>query len=297
MLGWRVLVSVIVVPSLIALFWFDSTLGSAAWGLLAFCLAAAVRNAFEMSTLMRVRSIRPSFRLTGTCSAVVILAAWMHVLLPGHEPSVLISMGWITAALISSFLVLLVREAVVFSEPGASMESLGANLLTVVYGSGLLAIVAQFRWFPDASIAYFAIGSMVIAVKAGDIGAYTFGRLWGKRRMAPKLSPGKTWMGFNGALFGSIAGGGLWLCFGGQLFESAPTPGHPVVVVAYCALMGVVGLLGDLCESLIKRDTGKKDSAALMPGFGGLLDLIDSPIFAGPIALAWWHWLPPAVLP
>jgi phosphatidate cytidylyltransferase len=58
--------------------------------------------------------------------------------------------------------------------------------------------------------------------------------------------------------------------------------------------MGVVGLIGDLCESLMKRDAEKKDSATLLPGFGGLLDLLDSPLFAAPFALAWWMLWPPA---
>jgi phosphatidate cytidylyltransferase len=56
----------------------------------------------------------------------------------------------------------------------------------------------------------------------------------------------------------------------------------------------MIGLVGDLCESLIKRDVQKKDSAILMPGFGGLLDLLDSPLFAGPFALVWWTLFPPA---
>jgi phosphatidate cytidylyltransferase len=69
------------------------------------------------------------------------------------------------------------------------------------------------------------------------------------------------------------------------------------IVLAYSSTMGMIGLAGDLCESLIKRDVEKKDSAALMPGFGGLLDLLDSPLFAGPFALLWWQLLPPALMP
>ena len=75
---------------------------------------------------------------------------------------------------------------------------------------------------------------------------------------------------------------------------AAPKAADLTVVLAYGATMGVVGLIGDLCESLIKRDCEKKDSAQLMPGFGGLLDLLDSPLFAAPIALAWWVFWPPA---
>jgi phosphatidate cytidylyltransferase len=164
----------------------------------------------------------------------------------------------------------------------------------VVYAGVLLAVTAQFRWFPTPDIGYFAIGSAIIAAKSGDIGGYTFGRLWGKTKMAPRLSPGKTWIGAAGAVFGSCLGGALWLNFGGRLFQQTPEPASMAIVLGYCATIGVVGLMGDLCESLIKRDVQKKDSAALMPGFGGLLDLLDSILFASPIALAWWVFLPPA---
>ena len=296
MLGWRILISVAVVPCLLGLFWCDSTLGSSAWILLAFCALAAVRNTFEMTSLLRMRAMRPSFFVTSVCSILIVGSGWLHLVTPVDSATTLISLGWIASALTLSFLILLVREAIVFREPGQSMESLGGNLLTVVYGAMLLAVTAQFRWFPSEPLAYFAIGSMLIAVKTGDIGAYTFGRLWGKRKMAPRLSPGKTWMGFAGALFGSIVGGGLWLHLGGSLFDVRPVASGMTNVIAYCAVLGIVGLLGDLCESLIKRDCGKKDSAELLPGFGGLLDLLDSPMFAGPVALAWWHWMPPAVI-
>ena len=65
-------------------------------------------------------------------------------------------------------------------------------------------------------------------------------------------------------------------------------------MIAYGIAMGVIGLIGDLCESLIKRDVQQKDSAKLMPGFGGLLDLLDSVLFAAPFALAFWVVWPPA---
>lgn len=296
MLGWRLLISVILVPSLVTLFWLDAAQGTSAWILLGFCLLAAARNAFELHGLLTVRQLQPALWLTMTCSLLVILAAWLHPGLqqPAGPATLLTSLGWITAAMTLAFLVLLVHEAVAFTEPGRSMESLGSNLLTLAYGAGLLAVTAQLRWFPSADLGYFAIGSLIITVKCGDIGAYTFGRLWGKRKMAPRLSPGKTWMGLNGAVVGSVLGGWLWLSFAGQLFAARPLPTSLMAVLSYSAVLGLAGLTGDLCESLIKRDVQKKDAAALMPGFGGLLDLLDSPLFAGPVALAWWQLLPPA---
>ena len=298
MLGWRLTISAILVPSLLALFWWDSGLGSGAPVLLLFCLFLTIRGSFEMAHLLKTRHMKPSFELTAACNVLVVLAAWMHTRLPAVSKGLyglLVSLGLVAAALAASFTVLMMYEAARYRKPGQSMESLGANLISVMYAGGLLAVIAQFRWFPKASIGYFAIGSVIIAAKSGDIMAYTFGRLWGKRKMVPRLSPGKTWMGGFGAIVGSCLGGWLWLTFGGQLFDASPKASTLACVLGYSATMGVVGLIGDLCESLIKRDAEKKDSAILMPGFGGLLDLLDSPLFAGPFALAWWALWPPAV--
>jgi phosphatidate cytidylyltransferase len=297
MLGWRLGISAVLVPCLLLLFWWDSTLGAGAPVLLVFCLLLSIRSTFELSQLLKTRAMKPSFEVTALCNVLIIFAAWAHsrmIVKVDPQQALLISLGWVAVAAVGGFGLLLLFEAVRFRKPGRSMESLGANLITLFYAGGLLAVIAQFRWFPDASIGYFAIGSVIIAAKSGDIMAYTFGRLWGRRKMVPRLSPGKTWMGGFGAIVGSGLGGWLWLTFGGQLFEAEPTASSLECVLAYSVTMGIVGLIGDLCESLIKRDAEKKDSATLLPGFGGLLDLLDSPLFAGPIALAWWMsaWAP-----
>ncbi len=299
MLRWRLLVSVILVPSLIGLFWFDHHLGASAWLLFAFSLFVAFRNAYELTDLMAVRNMKPSFPVAAVLSLCVVAGGWAHSLFGidmYSEHGLLVSMGYIGGTLAISFCLLLALEAWRYEQPSKSMESLGCNLITVFYAGGLMAFTAQLRWFPDTSLGYYVIASMIICVKAGDTFAYTFGRLWGKRKMAPKLSPGKTWMGLVGAIFGSTLGGWLWLTFAGTMFASQPRPAALWVILAYSATIGLIGLVGDLCESLIKRDVEKKDSAALMPGFGGLLDLLDSPLFAGPFALLWWHLLPPAIL-
>ncbi len=294
MLGWRLVMSAILVPTIVALFWLDQRLGTSAIILLAFCLFVAIRNAYELSDLLCVRSIRPHFPATAGLCSLLVLAGWGHVYCEVGESSLLVSLGWIGSAMIFSFIALLMLEAWRYHEPGHSMESLGGNLLTIFYAGGLMAVTAQLRWFPNPQTGYFAIASMIICVKCGDTMAYTFGRLWGKRKLAPILSPGKTQMGFAGAIFGSTLGGWLWLSYGGRLFDVAITPGTVWNILTYSAVIGLAGLVGDLCESLIKRDVQKKDSAILMPGFGGLLDLLDSPLFAGPFALAWWSLLPPA---
>ena len=299
MLGWRLLMSAILVPSVIGLFWLDHRIGDSAWVLLIFSLFVAFRNSYELTDLMRVRCMKPSFPVTLILSLCVVLAGWAHTWLPSHwvgKSELLVSLGFQGGMLGIGFCLLLAWEAFCYDQPGQSMESLGCNLITVFYAGGLMALTSQLRWFPNSQIGYFVIASMIICVKAGDTFAYTFGRLWGKRKMAPKLSPGKTGMGLVGAIVGSTLGGWLWLTFAGPLFASNPRPAALWIVLAYSASIGLIGLVGDLCESLIKRDVQKKDSAALMPGFGGLLDLLDSPLFAGPFALLWWQLLPPAIV-
>lgn len=297
MLGWRLAMSAVLVPTIIALFWLDQRLGDSAPVLLVFCLLVSIRNAFELSDLLIVRSIRPDFRVNAILSALVVLSGWGHVWFASDVTSntlrLLIALGGIALTLVFSFVALLALEAWRFRSPGHAMESLGANLTTVFYAGGLLAVTAQLRWFPNSQAGYFAIASMIICVKCGDTFAYTFGRLWGKRRLAPILSPGKTQMGLVGAIAGSTAGGYLWLTLGASLFPFQMTNYSLMIVLLYSVVIGLVGLVGDLCESLIKRDVEKKDSAILMPGFGGLLDLLDSPLYAGPFALAFWTLLPP----
>ena len=120
---------------------------------------------------------------------------------------------------------------------------------------------------------------MIGAAKFTDMGAYLTGSLIGKHKMAPKLSPGKTWEGFAGAIiFAQLAAWLVWFLADDELaWLSAP---H---VAALAFLIGVVAVAGDLSESVLKRSLGVKDSGKLMPGIGGVLDLVDSLCFAAPV--------------
>jgi phosphatidate cytidylyltransferase len=124
----------------------------------------------------------------------------------------------------------------------------------------------------------------------GDTGAYTVGRIFGRHKMAPRLSPGKTIEGAVGAIIFACLG--AWLSFRYLIPAMSPTeipaaiPGGWAI---YGVLVGVVGLFGDLAESFIKRDVGRKDSSTWMPGFGGVLDILDSLLLAAPVA--WLCWI------
>ena len=235
MLGWRIGISVFLVPSLLGLFWWDSQLGNSATVLLVLALLLAIRSCYEMCYLLKTRAMKPVFEVCAACSVLVILLTWARVRLVEGIPEhvhLLVSLGCVAAGLFASFVILLLVEAVRYRKPGSSMESLGAGLLAVVYAAGLLAVLIQFRWYPSPEIGYFAVGSVIIAVKSGDIMAYTFGRLWGRRKMVPTLSPGKTWMGGVGAIVGACVGSWLWLTFGGGLFEASPKAAGLVPVLA-----------------------------------------------------------------
>ena len=114
------------------------------------------------------------------------------------------------------------------------------------------------------------------AVKSADIGAYTFGRLFGRHKLAPHVSPGKTWEGMAGAV---VAATMISLAFAGILGIL-----NIWLAFAFGTGMAFIGQLSDLTESMLKRDAKQKDSSNRVPGFGGILDIIDSPLFAAPFA-------------
>ncbi len=154
---------------------------------------------------------------------------------------------------------------------------------------GLLpAYLVQLRWLTDANPSpaagrmdpgAVALALAVFVPKCGDIGAYFTGRLIGRHPMAPVLSPKKTWEGAAGGLAASLVA------------AFAINPLHPLLgpwrLAGFGLSVGAAGMLGDLAESLVKRDVGRKDASQVVPGFGGVLDVIDSVVFAAPVAY-WW---------
>jgi phosphatidate cytidylyltransferase len=125
---------------------------------------------------------------------------------------------------------------------------------------------------------------LLVLTAAADVGAYFGGRHFGRRKLAPQVSPGKTWEGLmSGMLAASLAAAG-----GALLLDQPILPWF-----ALCLAVALVSVVGDLVESMFKRRTGLKDSGHLLPGHGGVLDRIDSLTAAGPafmlglLALGW----------
>jgi phosphatidate cytidylyltransferase len=147
------------------------------------------------------------------------------------------------------------------------------------------------RWFEGRFQGILALAFLVATAKGADIGAFTLGRLAGRHKLWPALSPHKTIEGAWGGLVLGVAGA-LLVAAIARFWLDVPTLSWPQAV-GYGLVVAAVAQLGDLMESMIKRDCDRKDASQAVPGFGGVLDVIDSLIFAGPVAYALWLWFGP----
>lgn len=147
-------------------------------------------------------------------------------------------------------------------------------LMAFVYGHGGLTALAALRLVPDHGLMW-VVAALVITW-GNDTMAYFSGRLFGKHKLYPEVSPNKTWEGFAGGFVGAI----------GFLFIQRAFF-FPSMTVLDCFVLGTLGSLlgpaGDLCESMLKRAYGVKDSGRIIPGHGGMLDRIDALIFNAPM--------------
>jgi phosphatidate cytidylyltransferase len=169
-----------------------------------------------------------------------------------------------------------------YREPGGSVMRIALTVWIVSYLGVLPSFLAQLRWLPptDGARGVTAIALAIFVPKACDIGAYFTGRLVGRTPMTPVLSPKKTWEGLAGGL-------ALATLFAVTLNYFFPVLSNVLFAVGFGLTVAVAGVLGDLAESLVKRDCRQKDASQVVPGFGGVLDVVDSILFAAPVAY-WW---------
>jgi phosphatidate cytidylyltransferase len=257
-------------------------------------LALALVACFELLHLLS-RERRPSAWLCCAAVAGLIAANWPAHL--GEAPAGLDPDPWhwvlgvFTAVVLAAFLV----EMAGFREAGHSVVRIALTVWIASYLGVLPSFLAQLRWPPPGSpgaadaegVLNGATLSLVLAIfvpKCCDIGAYFTGRLLGRHRMAPVLSPKKTWEGAAGGLILSVVA-----AIGLSRLGPPLLPGI-WAEAGFGLTVGLAGMLGDLAESLIKRDCLQKDASQAMPGFGGVLDVVDSILFAAPVAYGWLRW-------
>lgn len=169
-----------------------------------------------------------------------------------------------------------------FRSPGISTNNLSFAAFLIVYIGLLPSFLIQLRWIDSETntlTGLLCLGMTITVTKSCDIGAYFTGKFFGKNLMTPLLSPKKTWEGFVGGISFSALTAFLWF----KIFPQTPLCCEPASI-AFGIIIGLVGVYADLVESLIKRDLKTKDASQVIPGFGGILDLLDSLLLIGPIA-------------
>ena len=304
MLKWRLLLGASIIGSLMGLCILDARadppgvearLPGAA--LMPVLLVLTVLATQEVLRLARAAGIRPVAWPIYAGNLLLVIAQWLPALYlylaahfswreMGFYDFFLAGTRSPLWALAVATLMVFVGEMRQYEQPGGAFAKIAVGIFSLVYVGLMFTFVVQIRLFWGVG----AVAAWIISVKMGDIGAYTVGRLFGRNKMSPTISPGKTVEGALGAL--SFALIGSWISFHGIVQWAPPyvesMPGQPSGWIIFGLLMGSAGMLGDLAESLLKRDVGCKDSSGWLPGFGGVLDILDSLLLSAPVAWLCW---------
>lgn len=244
--------------------------------LLAIILPIATQ---ELAILFTAERVRPYRILAALGSSLLILHAW----LTQFPPFRLIAASAFAFIIVFIMLLAALRRAL-RKQTQDSITAMAGTVLSTLYlgGLGWFLMALRVKHSPIEGGFHgttWTILSILLMVKFTDIGAYFGGRALGKHKLIPWLSPGKTWEGlFFGVLTAGLVGA---ICSGnGKWLPHVPWWKG----VIFGIIIGGIGQLGDLLESMMKRDAEVKDSGRLVPGFGGILDIIDSPLLAAPFA-------------
>jgi phosphatidate cytidylyltransferase len=273
MLRTRVLVGTILVAAISGILVGDAFFLPHAPFLLAAVLALGWSGARELWRMLP-ESDRPPAAAVGCCVPLVLAANWLPHLAP-----VALASPWLPVfgAFAFSALATMLFEVLTYTGDGRATARIAHALLFFVYLGLLPACLVQLRWLPYHSGA--ALAAAIFVPKVGDIFALLAGMAIGKHKFTPLLSPKKTWEGFVGGMLAAV-GTALGFHFAVPgLFASGL--GH---ALAFGLAVGLAGVFGDLVESLFKRDCHTKDASAAVPGFGGILDVVDSILYSAPVA-------------
>jgi len=259
------------------LFFGCAYLGSWAWSLLIFASLIVAQG--EMTHLLKGKGVKPSQLIILSSTIVMLTMASLNM--PQFLPPIL------TLAAIASFFRLLFRTE------KAGINDIGGTLLAVIYLSYFPSHIILLRHlgehFPQTALlphwqqpGLHALVFLLCVIAASDIAAYYVGKTFGKHLLAENISPKKTQ---EGAAAGLIAG----MLFGWLTTLIWPFPWEHALILS--ALLVATGQLGDLTESMMKRDAGLKDSGEILASHGGFLDRADSYIFSSVVCYYYIYWI------
>ena len=268
-LARRIAFSVVAAPAAIAVVYF----GDAALATLLSIIAAL--GAWELFRIARAGGVDP---LAGFG---VVLAALLPLATHASRR------GFTVHPVVGAVAVLSVLATSIWAR-GVNGKPLAASAITVLgalYTGGMLSFGYALRYHRvtvDAKGGTALVLLPVILTWASDIGAYAVGRLVGRRKLIPSISPGKTVEGAVGALVTCVVVCWLYVTF--VLRPAAQLTISPTGIVLFALAISATAQIGDLAESLLKREAGVKDSSQILPGHGGILDRFDSLLFVLPVA-------------
>jgi len=249
----RIAVAAILLPLVLGVVWLGG------WWLFGLVVAGGLLALHELYAM--ARSLRPIVLAGYTGLVLALLGAQLG------------GTTWLLAGMLGTLMVALLVFFVSSARQNA-VAGFAVTLLGVVWVGGGLAFFTLVRDIPgDGRLLVFTI---LLTVFADDTAAFFVGRAIGRHRLAPAISPGKSWEGFVGGTCAAVA-----VAFFALYEQEVVTTGESLLLGVVIALAAT---LGDLFESAVKRDLGVKDSGSLLAGHGGVLDRVDSLLWAGPAA-------------
>ena len=245
---------------------------------LVIIVALAVLGLAEFYDLVAKREL-VCFRTWGIFSgALLIVGTFLHfagVLGMSGTPS---RVNDFETTIIIIFVLGLCLRQFVSQSNTAGILAISTTLFGLMYVPWLMNFIQKINFFPGVNGPFYVL-YFIVVTKFSDCGAYAVGSLIGKHKMIPRISPGKTWEGFAGALLVSTAASLLFA----HLAKGKLAGMNLVHATILGLLLGAAAVVGDLIESLFKREAGVKDSGSYFPGIGGVLDLLDSLLFNAPL--------------
>jgi phosphatidate cytidylyltransferase len=290
MLYWRLPLGTLIVAVFAGLCWLDHLAWLPGTWLMPLVGVITILASAEIVRLMTAAGARPRAWIVYCGNLLILASGWMPVVMAKFDlwqwPSEsrlswqqsLACLAWPFGALTICTLVIFIDEMRTFEKSGRAIINMASSFFALIYVGLLMSFLVQLRLVCGVG----ALVSLIIVVKFGDTGAYFTGRSIGRHKMSPVISPGKTIEGAAGAIVFACLG--AWLTFFPSMLEDSTF----WTWLLYGVAVAIAGIFGDLAESLIKRDAGCKDSSAWMPGFGGVLDMLDSLLFAAPVGWIFW---------
>lgn len=298
MLKHRLITGPLLTLALLAVVWFDDRLDAvllSGWvqdlfrgkahpphGLALFAMSlllVAPLAAIELTAIFRAQGIATRTWLTATAAMIGLVVSYSVPIDtasgPGADADVAVAV--VSTGMIGVFVLALLTFSRHHNVQGV-VAAAGAVVFAMVYLGLMLGFLLALR---RSHSAWLVVGVLLVT-KSCDTGAYFTGRAIGRHKMIPWLSPGKTWEGLGGGI-GAAVLAAVGLSAASSLLDDADQV--PLWLGAVCGvLFAVLGQLGDLTVSLFKRGAGLKDSSSILPGLGGVLDVLDSPLMVAPVA-------------